>query len=436
MLEIASTRPLIRLFPNLSSLHAPMDSPEFNPMIMHDSVLDLCVIFPKHGPDVDLGQHLQRIEERMPNVTSLEIRLEEIQPLSTTFPDDRLEHFFSQLNRLQKLTLPLYWLTPSLASHLSTCRGLREIAINTQQSWIQHGVPTDTQCFQPSLREGAFACVEHLSFACTLPCASRFIADPHFPASAIKSLWLRVSSIDEQTPVQFSSFLNTLAHSCPSLERLEIVMTPLRDWPKETDPDKFLPIAFCHLLPIFRLRNMKAFAIRHIRDLDIKDDQAKSIAMHWPHIEELALNPHPALYNARWRVLTIRSLIHFAQYCPRLRSLSLSVRICEDFLEPPSFEAPFKSLCLFNVGYSERPDRCHEKLCRFLGRLLPADCRLDPHAILDDMLDREMLDQPDWGWRDDSDVSEASTFWENVETTLSLMNEFRRQGRREQRACS
>lgn len=436
MLEIATTRPPVRLFPNLRSLGANMNLPEFNSIIMNESVEDLCVVVPKNPAELD--HHVQHIVERMPNITSLELRTPEIQSVSVS--EDVLKRFFRGLNHLTKVTLPLYWLTSSLASCLSTIQGIREISINTKMAWDRHGLSTDVAHFFPKLDEDAFSSLEHLSFATSLDIATFLIQWPPFPASTVKSLWLRVTHIHEGNAIELQSFLKTLETYCNSLERLEIILTPLKDDNEHADSKDTGDIDFSYLLPIFSLRNMRTFIFRHASYLCLTNDQAEFIAKQWPRIEELVLSPHPTFHDYPTTELTPHALISFAAHCPHLRSLGLVMSTRDDdVLEPlPSFDTPFKELAILDVGYTEPMENGREKLCRFLSRLLPADCAIKTRAVDDDEpphTDGLLLEQPsDWGWRGGSDEEDALEFWTGVARTLSLMNETREQGRREGRA--
>lgn len=438
--QIQRTCPTGQVFPNLKCLRGDFRVRSFPDFLMHGSVFELH-LFCYLESFVYEYSDVRHIAKRLANLTSLTLEAE-LEREGDSMDMEEACGFVASFTKLETLVIPLYSFYGNTVKCLSTMGSLRTITVDPTKILASRGAhwPFENRKTMPVLFHGAFPSLQELSFGSSLACAQTFLADAHFPAPSLRSLWLRATDLDstiinDTTPRALRDLLRLLADKFSSLEQLEIIMNPVGSYTGEDF--QMLPIDFADISSITLFKSLTSFELRHAYPIKASDEDIESLASQWPTLKKFILNPYPSFTSEP--TLSRRALLSFATHCPNIRELGLYIQTAATPLPPRSaFDFPirrFARLSVLDLGYSKYDPKERSALCRFLFRLLPDGwCNFRT-----DMIKRngawEVLDEPD-GFGDHSivDILSAPEFWGTVEETLKLMAEVKEEGERMQRS--
>lgn len=438
--QIQRTCPTGQVFPNLKCLRGDFRVRSFPNFLMHGSILELHLVCYLES-FVSENSDLRRIAKRLANLTSLTLDASRKTGAVDRMNMEETCGFIASFTKLKTLVIPLYSFHGNTVKCLSTMGSLQTITVDPTSILASRGAESqlgDSRAM-PVLFQGAFPSLQELSFGSSLTCAQTFLADAHFPAPSLRSLWLRATDFDstiinDTTPRALRDLLRLLADKFSSLEQLEIIMNPVGSYTGENF--RMLPIDFADISSITLFKSLTSFELRHAYPIKASDEDIESLASQWPTLKKLILNPYPSFPSEP--TLSQRALLSFATHCPNIRELGLYIQTAATPLQSRSSsdfpDRRFARLSVLNLGYSKYDPKERRALCRFLFRLLPDGwCNLGT-----DMMDgndaSEDLDEPDWfGTHSDEKLS-ALEFWPTIEETLKLMAEVKEEGERIQRS--
>lgn len=110
-------------------------------------------------------------------------------------------------------------------------------------------------------------------------------------------------------------------------------------------------IRFDALKPLLPLSNLRVVSLTSY-SIDMTDDDTNELAKSWPHLEKLEFYTGRSFDKVR---TTLKSLLHFAAFCPKLDDLTFRFEEDEDIKKVPVDEveaAEGHSLRFLSVGYS------------------------------------------------------------------------------------
>lgn len=345
--QIAVTRPVVTLFPNLQDIAGDMDSAYFDPPYMSPSVRELIM----DGEILDakfLGSRAQQIVENMPSLTSFYFcasgRASLIEP--------GLCRLLEALTDLNTIHLPTNHFQPHLIYRISHLPRLRHLYFVFHGS--QHQPLRPNRQFVPRPGNNAFSSLQELGLFATLREIRSLLLHDHFPTSNLTTLSL--TFCDNEDLHSLRNLLENLAMTSPTLKSLAIIL----------DHFNVPCVAFADFSSALNFPCLTEFTLCGRTEMAFSDEEAEQLASHWPHLVNLDLSPIFPLSTSCQ--LTLRSLAHFARYCPKLKSL----RLCVDTeFDIPSHTEAYRFAALELLYLSPSPIDSSHEVARFVATSLP-----------------------------------------------------------------
>lgn len=343
---------------------------------MHSNVKRFIIHLPDIIESTSPRPFFDDVVARMPGLTHLDIR--------TTIPMNSLEdeaiRLLSSFPKLQKLTMPRFFLTTRIAECLSQ---LPKLGCIEFQYFDEQGLgnPIDTAVFRPELAEGAFPSLWDLSLTAVYKDVERFLTIPFSPSNLTM---LYIDSPNIETPAAIQQLLTAISENCQMLKLLALVSP--RRLPNDSDTtstDAPQRVNMETLKPLFACANLTSLEIIHRYSLDLQREDLEVFALRWPSLETLNLNNEPL--DLRSSSMTIEALIPFARHCPHLTHLGIFIDASHNLIpafSPTSPLPPFKSLRRLSMGLSPITDPMPVAI--FLSQILPLECKVDSGIVWDE----------------------------------------------------
>jgi hypothetical protein len=398
--DIARTRTSLNIFPSLTrlSLNAWQESQlrDFvtlmQPGVKHLHIRLPAAIAPAKNTQVadPYSVFFKNIATRIPNLVSLDFAVFSDCPV-TEMIENPLVEFISNLDRLERIVVPIYWLTSRVVSTLSRLPCLRVIQFENfkEQGYGSH---LDCRPFTPSLEEDAFPKLKDLSLAVNLADMTKFLPHPFSPRGLTD---MYIQTLDIEGSHALHELFAILPTSTPALVRLYMELRPRQRHANLEEEEDDLPFSYSPELlndritaatirPLFACPALKHFEFTHDLPLRLSQDDVQELAEGFgSQLTSLLLNPEP-FYLER-PTLTLAALLPFAQHCPNLEHLHLYIdatRLSE--LPKPPPPCPLEdnrpwhtfSCQLQMLGFGVSPIEDPRAVARFLSALVTSP--LDP----------------------------------------------------------
>ncbi|KAF8068083.1 hypothetical protein FPV67DRAFT_1669950 [Lyophyllum atratum] len=362
--DIARSRMSLDILPCLHALEwdAPLSQCV---LFMHKNVKSFAVTLPREIA----GAHsfFEDVAARMPHIIHLDLRFR----FSIASIENSTIDLLQNLTRLQKLTLPRFCFTTKIAQAVSHLEDLE--AIEFQYFERQGcGHSEDVIQFKPSLVEGSFPSLWDLNITVLFDDATNFL-DTSFAPTNLTSLFLE--SLIIETPTNVLRLVTAIAENCQLLKMLVLVSHGSSIVSTQV-PNKDDCLTMDTLRPLFKCPNLISLDVMHHHPLHLQQEDVEEIATSWPGLEKLFLNNEP-IYLEQSN-LTLRALLPFARYCPKLHTLGLFINATTADIPSPSDTTspyqhmPFKALRCLSMGVSIIQEEGPVAL--FLSQICPLDC--------------------------------------------------------------
>lgn len=365
---IAKTRTRLTVFPNLRTLNWD-DGMSFDQCVifMHNKITTMSATFDDEK-ELEIARTSLMDITRMPKITRF--TLEMFYPMNTIEPI--AAPLLSSMSNLEGLEILPFHFISGIAKPVSLLQHLRVVEfqwVHLDESTVEKSVSGDLN-FEP----GAFPRLEELSFCASFSDAIRFIVTPNGPKNLKK---LSINSQDLESPMAYRALIAAIATTYESLTFLTLsCFCSWEIWcelPIEHQPT-YEPFAIDILKPLFRLHGLLYLKVTYWGSLGLCDKDLEEIAIAFPSIETLDLNPLPMF--PRTSDLTLSSILRFADHCPRLQELSFLIDTSHTTI--PELQAAFqraprmklKSLRLGIVGEL----REEETIAFLLSWVCPPEC--------------------------------------------------------------
>ncbi|KZT64518.1 hypothetical protein DAEQUDRAFT_698588 [Daedalea quercina L-15889] len=411
--EIARSRTTLNILPNLTSLEWFSDETRHAVVFMGQNVRCFSVFLHK-SLEYPLSNSFKDISTRMPSLTHLDLAFD--------FPVHEIEAdlitLIGELSQLKQLTLPAYGFTSRVVEALSLLPSLETIQF---EFWDRQGRgdPGDVAVFSPNLRKGAFPVLWDLNLSVHLHDMTRFVMNPHAPAS-LTSLYVHLPS--SVPPATVSEYLTAVGENCKLLTKLymDLFVPPLPEG-QPPQPVHAEYLSWGDLRPVLLCKRLKVFELTWPFPIHLTQEDVEELALSWPSLEILQLSclPNPIIPLAP-PVLTLRALIPFAAHCPDLEDLGLDVNTHAADLEFAPHDAPpqpFRKLARLRFGLSSITEPGPTAL--FLSQLCPLGCEIWPGPPVPDGFNIVI---PQW-------TLELLDLWAEVGRVLPLLIRARMQER-------
>ncbi|KAF8076907.1 hypothetical protein FPV67DRAFT_1777291 [Lyophyllum atratum] len=282
-----------------------------------------------------------------------------------------LSNFLIGLHGLKTVLLSDALLTSDVITALAKCPLLESIRMpDALESAEIHEETDDLQNYMPVIGAGGFPNLREMNIKAHLwNVVSSLQTD--FPAARLQRLVVRTLSFENSWDIGI--FFTSVAGACP---QLEVLALSVQYGGVEEDSESF-PFAF--LKPVVRCTSLTTFTLNMPLPLDIDDTEATQMAISWPRMQDLHLNPFPAVQRPAGKHLTFGVMASFAQHCPDLQVLGLYVQ--SSSIPPPASRKIISKLEIFTLGligtgYSV------DDLALFLTDVTPSKCRITGHSYI------------------------------------------------------
>ena len=345
-------------------------------MFMHENVRCFIVSIP-YGTIDYLSSYVDDVIGRMPMLTRLEL----LSDLSICEMEDEILALIRGLSNLHVIFLPPCHLTSRITEGLSHLPNLAEINYRGEPVKSEDDSEDDTEddtetLFEPSLKEGAFPSLRHLALVVQFSSLAQFLNSPFFPSN-LAILQIESYSWEEASAVHELSV--AIAKNCRLLTKL--YLSPNLD---PFDGPEGERVTMDTLRPLLlSCPKITTFEIAHQHPLALELNDIEEITSKWPSIETLKLNQHPRAETDvnHESLLTLRSLLPFAQHCPQLQHLALFLRASTADIPAAHELQSFQILKCLSMGYSHLADE--DPVALFLSRICPVGCRVESSADLE-----------------------------------------------------
>lgn len=340
-------------------------------LFMHSGIKKFVVYL----PTPPLQPFFQDIVDRMPNLSTLDIC--SLVPVRDIEED--LAHLLRQLPKLQKVTLPRFYLTTRIAEALSRSDHLFSVEFQYKDD---QGVGDfqDTALFRPTFTEGAFPALYDLSVTANFDDTTRFIKAPFSPTN-LTQFYVDSGRVIE-SPDSVHRLISTVSEHCQLVEELYLISGhhPCLMVPTNED-DSGSRITLEVFKPLFKISKLTTFEIAHQYPLLLTQQDIELFASSCPAIETLLLNTEPIYLTES--SLTLEALVPLARHCSQLKHLGLFMDATQIPETTPT--TAFKSLRLLAVGISIIDDEAGPAL--YLSHLLSPKCDVQSGVTWEDCED-------------------------------------------------
>lgn len=339
------------LFPNLAVLHL---SPKIEDPATYYSALpiffnrnlrnfaDECSVVNKQT-DLSSYEHmLSKLQEMSPDLSLFLTHpcpwfTAMVSILSNSLPS------FRQLVSVQVILIPL---TPQAVLHLATLPNLTDVSFKLDESCdtesLELFADTSSKNYFRKLRDFS---IDHQKNAAIPNIVVRSISSP-----AVNTIRVSVNHWD--VPVQdVKELLSTIANR-PGHKRLRsVTVHGMAEKDATIDEDD--------LMPLYKLKNLVNLELTIQARFALTNEMLRSMASSWRKIRKLHLGPGRPFRNIEedaQPLVSLVGLISFAQLCPNLHTLALSLSPVPGYAHRevrPSFGRPHRALRNLHVGYSK-----------------------------------------------------------------------------------
>ncbi|KAG6847465.1 hypothetical protein H0H93_007967 [Arthromyces matolae] len=361
---ISDVRPVPNMFPNLHTLTCKWsrESSSFSSysIFVHAGLKNLYFEFnysshkfsPKFIPFTMPLMHLhglRRFHIEVPDHAS------EVQNLRDTVIALR------ELPYLETLLLPLYAASAEILGTVSELPVLEEFLSG------EHGRVTICGCrnkvLSPTFKVGCFPVLRCLTIAGCVAELVAIIQHPYFPVT------IDYLTVDHKNCTQggnnLTLFHESLVDKCHKLEEYSLLSS--LDGP---------PLPFGEIRPLFALKLLRCLEIEGRVPLTFTSDEIQELGLSLPELETLRLTQRP-LSLGSIPAVAIETLQAIAQFCPKLKTLGLSMDTSNVSTENIFRIKPFNSsLCELNIGQSRLPIENLGKTAIYLAQVLPPECEI------------------------------------------------------------
>lgn len=278
------------------------------------------------------------------------------------------------LPHLQRVSVPIYGLTPRLLTELSRLKHVSTINL-THPARAEPGNRADVAHFFPALANDAFPALRSLSFSAQVEHAAQLLRSSLFPAQ-LAELHMKATVI--ATPDALQDLFSAIRDRCTSLVHLSVdyIIAPDSRLTSPPPPLHDRP-TIRTFRPLFSAQCIRTFELRWDYVLAVTDDDMEEFASSWPSLESLQFNPEP-VPEPNVSGLNLRVLLPFARFCPNLRHLGLHVdaRTIPSLAPTPRSQSlpRFRRLETLAVGLSAIVKS--EPVTLFLSQILPLGCSI------------------------------------------------------------
>lgn len=409
--DVAMTRPLEPIFPNLRTLDlASHKLPEaYVSLFLHNTVANLSLSLDGPKKSVSPGQLINDVVEKAPNIKSLSLVCSRLTSVRSF--EDTIGKLAQSLPNLSSLKLPPYFLTDAILGSLSESKSLSTLTFSESRHGSAHnaGDVLDAQSISPNLSELPFISLRHLCIAARLADVQAILNNKAFPGELLRGLLVRIIVPEPEANVR--SFISFVSEKCESLESFHLHLAQPRQvrdaggtldhgiiWPPDAQHE---PLTADTIQSIVNLPCLDRFTIIHPKPLIISDADADYFAEKMPDLKRLVLNPAPYSRNPTdVNPLTVLALIPFAKHCKNLRTLGLFVNGEAKLNYPAKVPCLFKTLRRLQIGSarflpSEAP---RQQVLKFLARVLPPGVQMkNALQVLHDAPSPPSVN-PSWAW--------------------------------------
>lgn len=317
--------------------------------------------------------------------------------------------FFSRLENLVSLFLPINFATPALLSAASTSGKLEQLMFITltDPTAIVRKRRDLTHFPRPSIGPGSFPVLHQFELAAPFDAVSDLICDSNFPAHQLAILGLRAVRAEPERVVH--SLLSDIAkRACPVVLRIQLAANATFGVPPDLPPDvedfddrlsQNRPHAVwingdvwlnglrerlraATLTPLQGSSTLSVLDIAHRHSVHIYDDELVDLVKALPALVVLSLNPAPICIGVS--TLSLAVLSELARVRPSLRMVRLYINATLDEEEVASsayqFAPTMRSLWLNASPIAEAEDN-QRRIASYLQSLLPHSINLDTSEL-------------------------------------------------------
>ncbi|TFY74408.1 hypothetical protein EWM64_g9604 [Hericium alpestre] len=420
MKTISIFRPRMVLCPRLRSLTWLRMERDFLPLFLNDTVTHFTLSYLVGDISTYSDRMLaQLITTRMPNLTSLDLRIGE-----NAITKDAMKFLVDLIDGLpclEVLTERSRVMQPQVLEALSRRRKLKTISLGCDRKDTINPKDRgyDRTCPQgkASFNEDAFPCLVNLSIRLPLPAMNHLLRHDYFPASRLTTLIFRM--VFEEPTEEIEGLIRAVAEQCLCLRKLGLLLSrPIRQqrdsfdenweeaWGEDSDSDNedahdsalpltqddinaildaptaastFGPLHFGSLSPLLALKHLHRLDIWHTRALNMSDDDVIHLAERLPLLRKLNLNIVPDGHESP--LLTIGVLAGLAKARPEFHSLALYLNVesttLQAVLDRNKGPMPrFQRLETLALGPSPLQKSSCTTLALFLSRIVQAHTML------------------------------------------------------------
>lgn len=366
---IARTRPLQPIFPALRNFN--MVGLGTRKLFMSPTVKQFLWCFAAEDVQFDMARLCAEIAHAMPNIEVFTVKAPTFQPLQA-----QLAWLYEHLIHLQRISLPLYGLSFPVLQSLLSLERLEEVKFHKEwpccAPYLLRG-PVEEDW--PRSYEGIpyrASKIRSLKVLCIgMPTLDQFLRLIRWGSpmlGSVTELTVRIAYpiVTGGMGRQVYELGTLLAIHAKNLQDLTLYLAS-RDGPVVDEEAGSLRVVELHdIQPLLSLPLLHSFGIHLDQVLCLNDSDMRIIASSLPNARTIILNPHPTILSPS--LVTWRSLMWFAIYCPHILELGLYVdgAVEVEWYSKSSFSPSFRRL---RLGRSSLPGRDDH-----LGQQLVASC--------------------------------------------------------------
>lgn len=382
--EIAASRPHSPIFPRLRHIQGFRGSSTFEILFLQSGPATSLEILGSRSSSLpyDLpcpstsAALFDRILDRLPSPRRLKLDAPKKSNETVEFATE-IPRLIEKFTALTVVTLTPSLLTPAVISSLARLPYLLSIEMPTEDFGTDKPKFYNLKLADVVLEPGSFPSLREISLSAPLQQAQTFFTHKNFPLASLTKMSFH-SSLEEVALVrdpQVHNFLSMLAPSCQNLQQLEFSVDAQDDLKGDSSW-----LTFRNISPVLDFPALKRLTLIHDYTIEMTDKEGEALAMRWPTLEELVLNPcprYPDGYEETAPIMTLNAVIPFCRHCPNLRRLALHVDAVAPVIVPTNISA-LRPLLSFDMGSSRLPssqdqkgwDAIHGTLPRFFARVL------------------------------------------------------------------
>lgn len=348
------------ILPNLRELHCSIDKDcvTLSALAFIPSYLKKLKIHLRGGVTANGAEQLLKLlVYRTPHLTELVFGTTHIKEESI---GDRLRTWLTTSTKLERITLPQFYLTSAMVQNLSRLGSLESISLDADPTIPHSNSPKDAF----PIEDSGFPSLQSLHIDLPLPVGASGLGGTAL-FGRLQILTINERRLSNNKDLRIS--LQSVGSSCPHVFKLCLNLFTDRNTKTE-------PILFESIRPIFRLR-LRTLIVHHDYPMGLHKGDVEEMGKHWPELQQLSLCPDPRGYVLTEQPTStpLSLLPAFAQHLPRLRSLALfldqgSIPDYDGDLLPPH---QLQQLTVLNTGTSWVPGENPYVVGHCVGAICP-----------------------------------------------------------------